>query len=182
MIASVISIGISGSVIFLLLQAAVEQKRGLANTTVEQAAYLLQSRITSCLRTMSANQGLSPNYTTGLYDDGGHLLGYQTVFFFSPNPDGSYTTEQISVDATSGRVIYTPDVSSPGKSILWMTNSATVALRQLYFNTSFNSDGSLNASLVNVNFLFDDNSAASKKSQNTSSIYRTFAVRMRSES
>lgn len=183
MIALCIGIGISGTVIFLLFQAAVEQRLGLANATVEQQAQFLQSSIVSCLREKSANQGLSPDYTSAVHDAGGHLLGYQKVFFFSAHSDGSYTREQITVDPTSGRVAYLPDATKPAASIVWMTNRANVALRQLCFNTSFNPDGSLNASLVNVQFMMDDNGASRQRSgNNTTSIYRSFAVRMRSDS
>lgn len=180
---TLIGVGISGTVIFLLFQAAVEQRLGLASATVEQQAQSLQSSIANCLRGMSANQGLSPDYTSAIHDTGGHLLGYQKVFFFCANPDGSYTREQISVDPASGRVTYLPDATKPAAAIIWMTNRANLALRQLCFNTSFNPDGSLNGSLVNVQFLIDDNGASQQKSgSNPTSIYRTFAVRMRSDS
>jgi hypothetical protein len=183
MVASAIALGISGSMIFLLLQGAAEQRRGLASATVEQSANFLQSSIVNCLRGMSANQGLSPNYTSALLDANGHLLGYQTVFVFYANADGSYTTQQISVDARSGRVTYTPDVSKPASTVLWMTNGVNVALRQLCFSTSFNPDGSLNSSLVNVQFNMDDNGATQQGSNNNStSLFRTFSVRMRSDS
>ena len=183
MIASVVGLAIGASVVIVLIQGAREQQRGLADTTVEEKAYLLQSSIASCLRTMSANQGVSPDYSTGLYDANGHLLGYQTIYFFYGNANGNYTTEKISVDLNSGRVTYTPDVSRPSSNIVWMTNGATVALRQLCFNTSLNPDGSFNSSLVNVQFLMDDNGASHQsQNNNPASIYRSFSVRLRGDS
>lgn len=183
MVASCVGLGIAGTMIFLLIQAAVEQRAGLAAATVEQSAYYLQTSIVDCFRGMSANQGLSPDYSSALRDANGHLLGYQTVFFFSANPDGSYTRNQISVEPNSGRVTYIPDVTRPTTSIVWMTNAANVALRQLCFSTSYNPDGSLNGSLVNVQFLMDDNGASQQaRNGSTPSVYRSFSVRMRSDS
>jgi len=183
MVASCLGFGIGGTVIFLLVQAAVEQRVGLAAATVEKSAYYLQSSIVNCFRGMSANQGLSPDYTSALRDGDGHLLGYQTVFCFSANTNGSYTRNQISVDPASGRVTYVPDVTMPTTSIIWMTNTANVVLRQLCFSTSYNPDGSLNGSLVNVQFLMDDNGASQQaRNGNPASVYRSFSVHMRSDS
>lgn len=182
MVSSCIGAGIGGTMIFLLLQGAVEQRLGLAGATVEQQAYTLQSSILGCLRGMSANQGLSPDLTSAVNDSNGNLLGYRSVFFFNARPDGSYTREQISVSAAMDQVAYIPDVTVPTHSIVWFKNSTNVALRQLCFNTSFNPDGSLNSSLVNVQFLMDDNGASRQPTnRNSTSIYRTFSVRLRGD-
>jgi prepilin-type N-terminal cleavage/methylation domain-containing protein len=182
MMASGIGLVFAGAVVALLYQAGVEQRSGLADATVEDKAYTLQENISSCLRIMSSNQGISPDYNTAATDSHGNLLGYQTIYVFLANANGSYTTEKIHFDPTTGAVVYTPNGSAPGTTILWMTNSPTVALRQLYFNTSFNPDGSLDSSLVNVRLQMDDNGASRQNvTNNPASIYRSFSVQMRSD-
>ena len=57
-----------------------------------------------------------------------------------------------------------------------------LALRSLCFSTSFNPDGSLNSSLVNVRFQMDDNGASRQNPiNNPANIYRTFSIQMRSD-
>lgn len=182
MIAVSLGVGVAGTVVLLLIQAACEQLRGLGATTVEESAYVLQASISSCLRTMSSSQGLTPDYSSKLNDSNGNLLGYQTVFVFCPNTNGTYTTEQIRFDAASGHVVYTPDVSNPTKQIVWMSDNPTVALRKLCFSSSFKPDGSLNSSLVNVRFQMDDNGYSRHNPiNNPASIYRSFSIQMRSD-
>jgi len=181
MVAVGIGAPVAGTVVLLLVQAGVEQRRGLADTTVEESAYVLQAKISSCLRTMSCNQGLTPDYSSSLNDANGNLLGYQTVFVFYSNTNGSYTTGQIRFVSSSG-VVYTPDVSNPTQQFVWMTNSPTVTLRKLRFSSSYNPDGSLNSSLVNVQFQMDDNGYSHQNPiNNPASIYRSFSVQMRSD-
>lgn len=177
-----IGLPVAGTVVFLLLQAGSEQLRGLAGTTVEQSAYRLQANISGCMRGVSCTQGLTPDHTSQLTDGNGNLLGYQKVFVFRPKPDGTYTTEQIRFDSTTGRVVYIPDMSAPTNQVLWMTNSPSVALRQLCFTPSYNPDGSLNSSLVNVRFQMDDNGCSRHSpTNNPANIYRSFAIQMRSD-
>ena len=133
MVAFGVGLPLAGAVVLLLLQASFEQRRGFADTTVEESAYVLQARIASCLRSMSCSGGLTPDTSSGVYDPTANLLGYQKVTVFHANTNGSYTAEQISFVSTN-RVIYIPDMSTPTQQIVWMTNSPTMALHQLFFN------------------------------------------------
>jgi hypothetical protein len=181
MIATAVGVGLAGTVVLLLVQAATEQRSGFADTTVEEKAYILQANITTCLRSMSATQGLTPDYTSGLYDTNGNLLGYQSVFIFYPS-NGAYIMGTIRYNSSSGQVIYTPNVVAPSTQMQWMTNSATAALTELYFWTSFNLDGSQNNSLVNVAFQMNDNGFSQQNpSNNPASIFRNFSVQMRND-
>jgi len=181
LIAITVGIGLSGTVVLLLVQSATEQRNGLADMTVEEAAYTLEGNITACLRSMSANQGLTPNYGSGLLDTNGNLLGYQSVFLFYPS-NGTYITASISYDPSSGQVLYTSNTSASSTETLWMTNSPTVALTKLYFSTSFNLDGSQNNSLVNVVFQMNDNGFSQQSPiNNPASIMRNFSVQMRND-
>ena len=127
MVATAVGIGLAGTVVLLLVQSATEQRNGFADTTVEEKAYTLQANITACLRSMSASMGLTPDYSSGVMNSGGNLLGYQSVSVFYPT-NGAYLNASISYNSSSGSVIYTPNVSIPSTRIVWMTNSATAAL------------------------------------------------------
>jgi hypothetical protein len=181
MFATTIGLGLAGTVVLLLVQSATEQRNGFADTTVEEKAYMLQANITSCLRSMSASYGLTPNYSSGLVNSNGNLLGYQTISVFFPT-NGAYITATISYNASSRTVIYTPNDATPSTQIVWMTNSATAALTELYFTTSYNPDGSQNNSLVNVLFQMNDNGFSQQPTNNnTASIFRNFSVQMRND-
>jgi prepilin-type N-terminal cleavage/methylation domain-containing protein len=181
LVAITVGVGLSGAVVMLLVRCATEQRNGLADTTVEAAAYALEANITGCLRSMSANQGLTPNYASAISDTNGNLLGYQSVFVFYPS-NGTYTTASISYDPSSGQVLYTSNTLTPSTQTLWMTNSAAVALTEFYFSTSLNLDGSQNNSLVNVVFQMNDNGFSQQSPvNNPASIMRNFSVQMRND-
>ena len=112
MVAFSVGLPLAGAVVLLLVQASFEQRRGFADTTVEESAYVLQARIASCLRSMSCSGGLTPDTSSGVYDAGNNLLGYQKVTVFHANTNGTYTAEQISFVSTN-EVIYIPDMSTP---------------------------------------------------------------------
>ena len=180
-VASTISIVIGGTVVLLVFQSATEQRKGYADTAVEQEAYTLEANITSCLRSMSANQGATPNYATQVSDSSGNPLGYQSIVIFYPT-NGGYITGSINYIPATGQVIYTPNVLTPTTQIVWMTNSTTTLLTNLLFSTSFNPDGSQNSSLVNVQFQMNDNGYSKQNpTNNPASLYRSFAVQMRND-
>jgi len=179
MVATGVGLGLSGIVILLLVQTATEQRSGFADSTVEEKAYLLEANITACLRSMSANQGLTPNYASGLSN--GVLLGYQSAFMFYPT-NGAYNTASISYSPSSGQVIYTPNILNSSTQMVWMSNSSTAILTEFYFTTSFNLDGSQNNSLVNVVFQMNDNGFSQHNpTNNPASIFRNFSVQMRND-
>lgn len=183
MVATLIGLVLAGDVVALLYQSAVEQKRGASNVTVEGQAYVLENTIKSCIRSMSANQGITPDYTTGATDSSGNFLGYQTVYLFlsNTNSTGGYTTARIHFNSATGQVMFTPNMANPTNPVIWITNSPTLAVRKLCFSPSLNADGSLNSSLVNVRLQLDDNGASMQNpTNNPASIYRSFSVQMRS--
>jgi type II secretory pathway pseudopilin PulG len=181
MVATAVGIGLAGTVVLLLVQSATEQRNGFADTTVEEKAYTLQANITACLRSMSASMGLTPDYSSGVMNSGGNLLGYQSVSVFYPT-NGAYLNASISYNSSSGSVIYTPNVSIPSTRIVWMTNSATAVLTEFYITTSFNPDSSQNNSLVNVLFQMNDHGFSQQPANNNpASIFRNFSVQMRND-
>jgi hypothetical protein len=74
-------------------------------------------------------------------------------------------------------------MSIPTQQIVWMTNSPTIGLHRLFFNTfSPNPDGSLDSTLVNVCFQMDDNGYSQQNPiNNPANIYRSFSVQMRGD-
>ncbi len=181
LVAATVGLGLAGTVVLLLLQSAAEQRDGFADTTVEEQAYVLQANITSCLRSMSANQGMTPNYSSALYNTNGNLLGYQSIFVFSPS-NGAYITANITFIPSTGQVLYTPDITNPSVQTQWMTNNTSAGVTQLCFSTSFDLDGSVNASLVNVLLQMNDNGFSQQNpANNPASIYRNFSVQMRND-
>src|SRR5580658_6834930 len=181
LVAATVGLGLAGTVVLLMLQSATEQRNGFADTTVEEQAYVLQANITSCLRSMSANQGMTPNYSSALYNTNGNLLGYQSIFVFSPS-NGAYITANVTFNPATGQVIFTPDITNPSVQTQWMTNNTSAVVTQLCFSTSFDLDGSVNASLVNVLLQMNDNGFSQQNpANNPASIYRNFSVQMRND-
>jgi len=182
MIASVIGLVLAVGVVGLLLQASAEQRRGLGDSTVEEKAYMLQTEITACLRSMSVNEGMQPNYTTAVdYPGTSNIMGYTSVNVFYPT-NGSWITANITFNSTNGQVIYTPNVLASTSQILWMTNGATMLLTNLVFSPSFNSVGAQNNSLVNVQFQMNDNGYSNQNpTNNVASVFRNFSVQMRND-
>ena len=182
LVAAALGSVLAGTVLLLLCQTATEQRCGFADMTVEEQAYTLQANITSCLRSMSANQGMTPNYSSGLYNGSGNLLGYTSVFLFYPATNGTYITGNISYNSVSGTVTYTSNVLAPSIQTVWMSNNAAATLTELCFSSSFNLDGSQNNSLVNVLFQMNDNGFSQQNPvNNPASIYRNFSVQMRND-
>jgi prepilin-type N-terminal cleavage/methylation domain-containing protein len=177
-----VGVMVAGSVVYLMFQSAVEQRKGLVNTTVEEKSYVLEANLINCLRGMSVNQGVQPDYSSPVLDSGGNPVPYtyQAIFVFNPTTNGAYATGYIQYIPASGQVLYTPDITFPATQYLWMSNSMTCRLTNFQFSTSFNLDGSQNNSLVNVNYLMDDNGFSQQNpTNNPASIFRSFSVQLR---
>jgi prepilin-type N-terminal cleavage/methylation domain-containing protein len=181
LVATAVGSTVAGAVLLLLCQTATEQRYGFADMTVEEKAYELEADITSCLRCMSANQGMTPVYSTAVAAANGVTLGYQSIDLFYPSTNGAYITGNISYNA-HGEVIYTSNVLAPSTFVVWMSNSSTAQLTQFYFSSSLNLDGSQNDSLVNVVFQMNDNGFSQQNSNNNpASVLRNFSVQMRND-
>lgn len=168
MVAFGVGLPVAGAVGLLLVQAASEQRLGLANATVEESAYVLQSRITTCLRSMSRGQGCS------ISPDG------QTIDVFHANTNGAPIRARIRFDSNSGQVTYTPNTAVSGNQV-WMTSGSTMELIQLNFVTYQNFDTSVNYTLVIVHFEMDDNGYSRNNPNHLASIDRKFSVQMRGD-
>src|SRR5450432_1380274 len=83
MIAMGVGMVLAGSIMILLVQASLEQRKGLSDTTVEENAYKLQTRLINCLRGASSTQGMTISSTTSTTNSSGQILGYRTVYVFN---------------------------------------------------------------------------------------------------
>ncbi|HUD45482.1 MAG TPA: prepilin-type N-terminal cleavage/methylation domain-containing protein [Candidatus Baltobacteraceae bacterium] len=181
LVATAVGCLLAGAVLFLLCQTATEQVYGFSDMTVEEKAYILQANITTCLRCMSATQGITPNYSTALYDTNGNFLGYQSIIVFYPS-NGVYIAGNISYNSSTGEMVYTTNILTPLIQTVWMSNSANASLTKCWFSPSFNLDGSQNNSLVNVCLQMDDNGYSQQTpNNNPASVYRNFSVQMRND-
>jgi Tfp pilus assembly protein FimT len=172
---------VTGAIVLLMVQAGLEQRKGLASATVEMKAHALESQIISCLRAKSVNQGIWTDVGTKVTDGAGNTLGYQAIQVSTPN-SGGYITGRIQFNSAAGTVIYIPNVTSAATQDLWATNSVNSRLTKFYFSPSLNLDGSLNSSLVRVTFAMDDNGFSQQATNiNPASVQRNFAVQLRND-
>lgn len=180
MFAMVIGLAVAGPVLLLLFQTATEQRKGLVSATVEENAYVLESKLAICLHSASSDLGITPDYSSQLTDTNGTGLGfYKSIFFFTVT-NGINVRANIKFDSTSGSVVYTPNVLTTAGQSVWMTNGLTTKLTKLWFSPGKNLDGSGDASLVNVILQMDDNGFSNQRT-NTSSVYRNFSVQIRND-
>lgn len=182
MVAGSIGLVITGCIVTLLLDSGIEARLGLGMATVEEKTHVLESQIAMNLRSMSANQGITPDDSTICYSASGAQLGYRGIYAFLTLTNGSTTTEHIAYDPTRGLVTCTPNTASPSQQIVWFTNSSSCVISNLWFNRSLNPDGSLNSSLVNVVIQMSDNGYAQQDpTNNCAYIYRSFSVQLRGD-
>ena len=180
LIASSVSLLISGFVLSLLWLAVKEDRLGLGCATVEEQAYVLQGNLTKTLRIMSANQGMSPDYSMPYTASSGNVVGYHGAYLFKYMTNGSYATEHIVFNSTNGTVTFTDTSGSSAATTVWGTNTSTCIVSNVWFNSSLNPDGSVNSSLVNVALVLNDNGFAGENpTNNCASIYRSFSVQLR---
>jgi prepilin-type N-terminal cleavage/methylation domain-containing protein len=180
LVASSLAALVAGTAMLLLIQSAKENKRGVADATVEQMSSDLQNKIIQDLRVMSAGEGVI--FSSPATNPSGTILGYQNIIVArGPAPD--YPRQQISFDPGTGRVLYNSNLSSTNApAILVQTNSRAV-VRVLSFSPSLKTDGTADNALVNVLIEMDDNGSSGRfgtsHSNNPANVWRSFAVKMR---
>ncbi len=180
MVASGVGLLVVGAASLMLLQSAREDRRVLADATVQQAANVLESKLMALLRLMSATQ--SAAFAQPVFDSGGNLLGFQCLVVSRGAPP-DYTPEEIVFQPATGRVVhYANCASTNNPDLLWATNSS-LALRRMDFLPSLKPDGTSDTSLINVTIDLDDNGYSQRQlynaSTNAATIWRTFSVKMR---
>jgi hypothetical protein len=181
LIASSVATLITGTTMLVLLETAKENRRGYADSTVEQVASELQGKLIRAIRSMSASEGVA--FSSPELDDSGALLGYKSIIVAQgPYPD--YEREQISFNAGTGAVTQDSNLSSGTNALLNLAQLNTHAVvRALRFSPSLKNDGTVDNSLVNIFIEMDDNGysmrSGSSHSDNPAYVWRTFSVKMR---
>ena len=162
----------------LILEAAKEDARCVADMSVEQAAFNLESRVLGCLRIMSAREAVV--YTTPTEEGAESYPGYQRIIVAQgPAPD--YPRSELRFEPSTGRAIYLPNRdNSATQQVLMQSRSNSVVLRNLCFLPSVKADTTPDNSLVNVVIEMDDNGSGQRKvNTNFARVQRTFCVKMR---
>lgn len=180
LIASSVAMLIGGTTMLMLIESAKENRRGLADSTVEQAAGALQQKIIQQLRSMSASEGVA--FSSPVTSGSGTLLGYKSIIVAQGQyPD--YPRQQISFNPTTKQVVYNSNLSSTNATVNLARGNSNAVVRQLRFSPSLKSDSTVDNALVNVSIEMDDNGfsrrAGSSYLDNPAYVRRTFSVRMR---
>jgi prepilin-type N-terminal cleavage/methylation domain-containing protein len=180
LIAASVAALVAGTAMMLLIQSAKENRRGLADATVEQVSSDLQNKIIQNLRVMSATEGVV--FSSPVQNALGSLLGYQSIIVArGPAPD--YPRQRISFDPGTGSVLHKSNVASTNAPAILVQTNSRVVVRGLTFSPSLKADGTPDNALVNVLIKMDDNGSAGRygasRSNNPANVWRSFAVKMR---
>lgn len=176
-IATGVAVLIGGTTMLLLIESAMENKRGFSDATVQQAASGLENNIMQILRSMSAGEGVvfaSP--TT-------NASGYYQSIIVAAGPAPDYPRQRISFDSASGAVAYNQNIAGTNATAMLVRSNSAYAVRLLAFSPTVKQDGTPDNSLVNVLIKMDDRGnsrrTSSDRAKNPGYIWRSFAVKMR---
>jgi hypothetical protein len=178
-IASSVGVLIAGTMMFLLIESAAEQYRGISDANVEQASSSLEMQIIQRLRSMSANEGVV--YASPLTNGGSLFPAYRRIIV-ARGPWPTYPREEIRFDNANNCAIHLPNVSAAtNQQVLLQANSSAYVLRNLCFFPALKADGTADSSLVNVVIELDDNGSSRRQctNSNPARVQRTFSVKMR---
>jgi len=175
-----VSIGIllAGGGVFLLVEAARENLRTVADATVEQESAQLQARIQGLLRQMSGYEGAVFVVPVG------ETLGLATAFqgvIVGRGPAPDFPRAELRFDPQAGRVWFREDRLKPQtETTLFENRPGRVVLRQLVFAPSIKSDGSTDSSLIRVFLEMDDDGFGRRAPEvNSARVFKSFVVKMR---
>lgn len=166
--------------VFLLIEAAKENVRSIADMTVEQAATDLEGKVAQCLRGMSAREAVV--YTSPVTDEQSGFHGYQRIIVArGAAPD--YPRAELRFDTDAKRAVFLANRNQTGtQQVLMHSRSNSVMLRNLCFFPSMKSDSTPDNSLINVVIEVDDAGSSRRNTTcNPARVQRTFSVKMRND-
>ncbi|MBI3414476.1 MAG: hypothetical protein HY043_04010 [Verrucomicrobia bacterium] len=176
LIGSSIATVVIGGVILLVWQVGNEQRRAIADAALEENGAILQDKIVSLLRSMSATESVIFS---------GQISGtafYQRVVL-ARGKTPAYPREEIYFDATNFRLMHDPDRSVTGNDVALFSGTNALVLRNAYFYPSLKSGGLLDSATLNVSLTFDDNGLAGRRNSTgaarTTTVSRAFTVSFR---
>ncbi len=177
LIASAIGVGAIGGLMMLMLEVVKEQRKTLADATLQQAAGNLQDQLTRAIRDMSENESVIFGDKTA---ENGADVYRKIIVAKGQAPD--YPREEIAFNSTQKNVLYDPDRAVPGDITYYFKTNAVVAVRKLFFYPSLKSGGVPDSSTLNIWLEMDDCGSSGRRLGNgfkTNTILRTFTVKMR---
>lgn len=176
LIGSSIATVVIGGVMTLIWQVGNEQRRAVADATLEQHAAIVQDRLVSLLRSMSATESVS---------FGGPINGtafYQRVVV-ARGKTPAFPREEIYFDPANLRLMHDPDRNVSGNETALFAGTNQLVLRSAYFFPSLKAGGVLDSSTLNVALALDDNGLAGRRNANgtarTTTVTRSFTVSFR---
>lgn len=178
MVALSIGVVLAGGGVFLLIEAARENLRTVADATVEHEAALLQARLTRLLREMSCAEGavyFLPAATVFDMPTAYHGL----IVARGPSPD--FPRAELRYDTANGRLWFRENRASASTEVtLFENRPGRVLLRQVQWAPGIKADGSTDSTVIRIFFRMDDDGFGRRPSDvNSSQVFRSFAVKMR---
>lgn len=170
---------IVGGILTLVLLVGGEQRRTLADASLQHKIGATQDRILALLRSMSASESvIFGNPTTA---PGGGTVYEKVIFAKGPAPD--FPREQLAYDPDTKQLVHDPNLSVTGDEIVLVGGQAETQLAELYFYPSLKVGGVLDGSVLNVWMKFDDNGSAGRRNPDGTlkhtTVARSFAVSFR---
>jgi hypothetical protein len=177
LIASAIGVGAISGLMMLMLEVVKEQRKTLADATLQQSAGNLQDRLTRVIRDMSENESVIFGDKTV---ENGADVYRKIIVAKGQAPD--YPREEIAFISTENSVLYDPDRAVPGDETFFFKTNAVVSVRKLFFYPSLKSGGVPDSSTLNIWLEMDDCGSSGRQlgaGFKTNTVLRTFTVKMR---
>jgi len=175
--AAAIGVGVLSSLMMLILEVVKEQRKTLADATLQQAAGNLQDQLTRAIRDMSENESVIFGDKTV---ENGADVYRKIIVAKGQTPD--YPREEIAFKTPDNTVVYDPNRAVPGDETYFFKTNAVVAVRKLFFYPSMKPGGVPDSSTLNIWLEMDDCGASGRRLGDgfkTNTILRTFTVKMR---
>jgi type II secretory pathway pseudopilin PulG len=175
--ASAIGVTIIAGLMVLMLDVVREQRKTLADASLEQAAGNLQDQLSRAVRGMSATESVI--FGDRAVENG---AGVYRKIIVAKGQAPDYPREEIAFRTTDNSVVYDPNRAVVGDEICFFKTNAVVAIRKLFFYPSLKSGGVPDSSTLNIWLEMDDCGASGRRMGDafkTNTIVRTFTVKMR---
>ncbi len=175
MMAASVSVLVVGAILTLVFQMALEQKRGLADGSVQSRAGLVQDRVAQILRSMSATE--STEFVDAV---SGNPTFFRRVIVAT---NASSPRQQLYFDANTGKLYHDPNRNVNGDEVVLFKPDKMTALRDVYFYPALKAGNVLDRATINVVMKFDDDGYSTRRASTNSfkkiPVNRYFTVRYR---
>jgi len=180
MVAMGIGTIVMGAAGLITLQSGVEQKAGLAKSSLMARADTIEDRLITLLRGYSASESVA--FGNPVKDGHNNIIGYRRIIV-AKGPIVNHPREEFLFNPDTGALTHDTNLASTSDSPTDIhQNRPGLMLEDLYFFPSIEPDGSEKRSQLNIIMTIRDNgwSGARSGGQPVENIYRrTFTVTMR---